>query len=971
MQGRVNNEGGSNLPAVMEEIWIEALGHERARNPGGAANAYAAYLIFQLAAGQPFDLHVVDRLARSLEQLGDVVEAIRALSAVRNQARATGDRYADTFMVLRMAQVAITAGEPASAERWLADVTDARGRWEEPRSARAPELLARAAALAWPGLDAADLALIRMEATVALARLWACRGRYAAASQAVQQALIINGAEVFHARSELSLFLAELQLDSGDFNKAQEVLQQSAPRPGEEGRLKWEVLRVQGLLMAGRFGKARAVALQALEAEEPEPRAALHLRWLLSQAAVLLNRSAEAEKSIAAALEQISAGAAFRGWAARFTELRELNERRAGLGGTDWEPAKLPEQVLEIGAEAGEDAPEDGHAASSAEPQAPSLRRERFIDEWAGRTLRVQRALAAGQLERASERLAELEALGAETDSEFLQARTRYFSGLVAYARGAYSQALEAFSVAREQALRGGLVMYAWESQRALSWAYARLGNAEEHTRHAAEARTLLDSIVAGLDPRDAVYFSLNKWTARDEYVASRVQALERFEPPRLPLPWLQEWWSRHMRSRATAQVLRELNALVSWRVERLLSPTGPVLFQAYQSHQSVDPDDASTAAQVARWIEARQAQAQRSGGKRTRWNPEGPVAGWPWKLPRRMAVLQFHVLADRLLVFLVTRREIRCQTFPGVTRIRLRQLAEESLASIQEQSAVRGRAQLERLAKLIGLQETLGGLGAEVDRLVVVPSDVLVNVPFAALPYGEGWLCDRFAVSLLPHASMFSQALGRKARPLQSKRFVGVGVRHYPGEKLRELPRAVEEVEEAARHLAPNQAQTILRDGEAQPEAILQALQSADWAHFACHGRVESSDMLSTRLHVAGAEGKPGRLTLAELQLLPLEKLNGMVLAACWLSSTLFLPGHEQVGLPAALMRAGVGTVIASLWEVDDEANFQFMARFYALARERGAVWALREVQREWVRREDGWALPFHWASYVLYGGA
>jgi CHAT domain-containing protein len=94
------------------------------------------------------------------------------------------------------------------------------------------------------------------------------------------------------------------------------------------------------------------------------------------------------------------------------------------------------------------------------------------------------------------------------------------------------------------------------------------------------------------------------------------------------------------------------------------------------------------------------------------------------------------------------------------------------------------------------------------------------------------------------------------------------------------------------------------------------------------------------------------------------------MVLAACWLSSTLFLPGNELVGLPAGLMRAGVGTVIASLWEVDDEANFQFMTRFYELARQRGAVWALREVQREWAQRSDTWALPFYWASYVLYGG-
>lgn len=959
---------GSRLPEVLEDVWIEALGCERAHDFHGAANAYAAYLIFQLSAGEPFDPHVVDRLARCLEKVGDVVEAIRALSAIRNQGRAAGDGYAEIFMVLRMAGVAVKAGEPVSAERWLADVEDARGRWEEPRAERSRELLQRAAALTWPRLGAEDLTVIQVEASVALGRLWAARGKYEAASEAIRQAIALNGLDVFHPRRELALFLAELQLDRGDFSGAEEVVKANAPEPGRDGWLPWEVVRVQGLLMAGRLGEARARALQALEAQGKETRASVILRWLLSQAAVLLNRSAEAEKAIAAALERLPPGSYFRGWAARFAELHELNQRRAGPGGADWEPARLPEQVLEIGDAAQEAAPESGSPASPGEPGAPSPRRERFIDEWAGRTLRLQRALVAGNSSVASERLAELEELAAETDSEFLRARSRYFAGLAAYQRGELSTALEAFSSANAQTLGAGLVLYAWESQRALSWTYARLGMAEEHTRHASEARALLDGIIAGLEPRDAVYFSLNKWTARDEYVASRVLELERFEPRPLRVPWLRGWWRRRERSRATARVLRELNELVAWRVERRLSPTAQ---PRAEESLLVDPEDASTAAQVARWIEARQSQAQRQGVKRARWNPEGPVAGWPWRMPRRVAVLQYHVLADRLLVFLVTRREVRCQTFSGVTRIRLRELAEESLAAIQEQSAVRARALLEQLSRLMGLQEVLGDLGEAVDRLVVIPSDVLVNVPFAALPYGEGWLCDRFAVSLLPHASMFSRTLGREPRPLRAKRFAGIGVRHYPGEALRELPRAVEEVEAAANHLARKEARTILRDGEAHPEAIRQALQGADWAHFACHGRVDSSDMLSTRLYVGGAEDKPGRLTLAELQQLPLEKLNGMVLAACWLSSTLFLPGNEMVGLPAALMRAGVGTVIASLWEVDDEANFQFMTRFYELARQRGAVWALREVQREWARREDGWAQPFHWASYVLYGGA
>ncbi len=689
MLGAQGRAAGSDLPAAMEGLLEEAREHERARNPRGAANAYAAYLIFQIAAREPFNLIVVERLASSLTKLGDVVEAIRILSAIRNQGRAVGDGYAETFAVLRMAQVAVTAGEPASAAKWLADVEDSRGRWGEPLAERSLELLERASVLAWPETDGGDLALLRAEASLVLAQLWASRGQYAAAEAAVRQTLELTGErEMFRTRRELALFLAELRLDRGDFSGAEAVARQYAPLPGADGAQPWEVIRVQGLLMSGQLGKARARALQALELREGDPRATLLLYWLLAQAATLINRSAEAEQHIAAALGRIPPGESFRGWGARFSELHELNQRRAGMGAADWEPARLPEQVLEIGEESDEAAPANEGTAPHGEPKVPSRRRARFIDEWAGRTLKIHRALAAGNLAAASMRLEELEAFAAGTDSEYLRARTRYFAGLVAYQGGDYSKALEAFSTARAHAASTGLDMYAWESQRALSWACARLGLAEEHARHAAEARARLDAIVAQLDAHDAVYFSLNKWTARDEYVASRVRELERFEPRPLPLPWLRSWWNKRQRSLASARVLRELNELVAWNVDRILSPK-----QEGEAPAStpVDPEEASTADQVARWIEARRVQAQRQRGKKARWNPEGPVAGWPWRMPRRVAVLQYHVLADRLLVFLVTRSEVRCQVFQGVTRIRLRELADEALATVQEQSPARG----------------------------------------------------------------------------------------------------------------------------------------------------------------------------------------------------------------------------------------------------------------------------------------
>jgi nucleotide-binding universal stress UspA family protein len=79
-------------------------------------------------------------------------------------------------------------------------------------------------------------------------------------------------------------------------------------------------------------------------------------------------------------------------------------------------------------------------------------------------------------------------------------------------------------------------------------------------------------------------------------------------------------------------------------------------------------------------------------------------------------------------------------------------------------------------------------------------------------------------------------------------------------------------------------------------------------------------------------------------------------------------LSGEGVQGLTAAFMGAGVPTIVASLWPVDDAATARLVERFYAeLAKGRAAGEALRTAQR--ALREAGRPHPFYWAGFILVG--
>ena len=96
--------------------------------------------------------------------------------------------------------------------------------------------------------------------------------------------------------------------------------------------------------------------------------------------------------------------------------------------------------------------------------------------------------------------------------------------------------------------------------------------------------------------------------------------------------------------------------------------------------------------------------------------------------------------------------------------------------------------------------------------------------------------------------------------------------------------------------------------------------------------------------------------MTALEVAELDLRKANLVVLSACETVLGQIAGGEGLLGLQRAFQMAGARTVVASLWQVDDENTRNLMIRFYknVWQQKMGSLDALRNAQLSILNDED-----------------
>jgi CHAT domain-containing protein len=173
---------------------------------------------------------------------------------------------------------------------------------------------------------------------------------------------------------------------------------------------------------------------------------------------------------------------------------------------------------------------------------------------------------------------------------------------------------------------------------------------------------------------------------------------------------------------------------------------------------------------------------------------------------------------------------------------------------------------------------------------------------------------------------------------------------------------------------LAPESKRRQALDFEASRETITGSdIGQYQIVHFATHGLLNSrhSELSGIVLSLVDRQGRArdGFLRLHEIYDLRLGA-DLVVLSACQTGLGKEIRGEGLVGLTRGFMYAGAPRLVTSLWQVDDKATSELMARFYRgmFVRKLTAASALRAAQIEMWRQKD-WQSPYYWAAFALQG--
>ena len=142
---------------------------------------------------------------------------------------------------------------------------------------------------------------------------------------------------------------------------------------------------------------------------------------------------------------------------------------------------------------------------------------------------------------------------------------------------------------------------------------------------------------------------------------------------------------------------------------------------------------------------------------------------------------------------------------------------------------------------------------------------------------------------------------------------------------------------------------------------------------HFATHGLINSQHpgLSGLVLSLVDEQGRmqDGFLRAYDLYNLKLEA-DLIVLSACQTALGKQIKGEGLVGLVRGFMYAGAPRVVASLWDVKDEATAELMKRFYQKMLVEGMrpAAALRAAQVS-MWKEPRWQALYYWAGFMIQG--
>jgi tetratricopeptide (TPR) repeat protein len=256
---------------------------------------------------------------------------------------------------------------------------------------------------------------------------------------------------------------------------------------------------------------------------------------------------------------------------------------------------------------------------------------------------------------------------------------------------------------------------------------------------------------------------------------------------------------------------------------------------------------------------------------------------------------------------------------------------------------------------------------------LIVIPDGPLGLLPFGALPGDhEAYLIQEHPLLIAPSANWLLEA-SRHAAAFSDHptTVIAFGNPDIDRDRFPDLPPLPEADGEAVAIAAMYRHGSVARHADVTASAFVDALKQPVVVHFAGHALVNANDPGRSLLPMAGAGQSD--LAASDLEAIAGVRARLVVLASCQGSAGWLTESEGPLGLARSLLKAGVPTVVASQWTVDDRAVRALLAAFHQRYATSGdAVTALRDAQLSLLGSADPTLSdPAQWAGFAVIGGS
>lgn len=412
--------------------------------------------------------------------------------------------------------------------------------------------------------------------------------------------------------------------------------------------------------------------------------------------------------------------------------------------------------------------------------------------------------------------------------------------------------------------------------------------------------------------------------------------------------------------------------------------------YQAMERTLVANPSSEPAKQASALQFELQQIQAAAANEASAAANGESALAHATRVLDADSVLLSFYITQSGGWLWAVDRRGVYVYPMPGFETLKV---AVTDFA----RAARNGNADAPELGRNI-YKLLFGGVPARYlshTKWLLEPDGPLFDLPFAALVVGSTdrdgkdepvFLFERRILQAIPGALMLEpRTAPGSGSVFGSGSFLGVGDPIYSSADIRyqgdrtkheivlpRLPATGAELAACSRVWGPANAR-LLTGADAGLATVREALHSnPSVIHFATHVLTapedHSSGLIALSLDRAGGMGFIGPEEIAAYTLTP----SLVVLNGCHSGQGEALPSAGLMGLTRAWIGAGARCVLATRWDIPDEAGARIMVEFYRTLRaspERGPAFALQQAQSEFLKSRMSANTAQVWGAYFVLG--